>query len=493
MEELQSKVNPLKALVAQLGEERAEVDDDLVDYLEMKQQLLLSYCLNIVFYLSMKSAGKSLRHHPVMKQLLKLRYAMEKMHALDGKLKYQVDRLVKLSEGSLSKDELKAGLLKPNLSSFLSRTAEDSDEEEDEEADRRPPQQKKTRRPVDSEDEEDDDEDAMDQSDDEDEEGGEVYRAPKMSSTPYPNEREEEKNDRRLERKRNKLRNSELMESIREEFGTTPEMSSSTGLNSANSGDLKRLEDERTERLKFEEERFVRTTLSRKEKKDIKKRLREANRIDNFDDIGDYQDIEELSKLAQPATTVASSSAGSDRLAAAQSAASAKALEKALRVFGTGGDKKKSSALDLLAAEFGGRGDDEDEGVSRKRRKAPRPDEDEEAAGGENIFDDFIDKKKEFLAKKKEHYTAEPRFGGVQEEVEDGNKRAISYEILKNRGLTAHKKKSNRNARVKKREAYEKAVKSRKGQVREVITGMDGQYGGEAHGIKANLSRSRKM
>jgi hypothetical protein len=49
------------------------IDDDLVDYIEMKQQLLLSYCLNVVYYLSMKSMGKSLKNHPVMKQLLKLR------------------------------------------------------------------------------------------------------------------------------------------------------------------------------------------------------------------------------------------------------------------------------------------------------------------------------------------------------------------------------------------------------------------------------------
>jgi hypothetical protein len=46
---------------------------------------------------------------------------------------------------------------------------------------------------------------------------------------------------------------------------------------------------------------------------------------------------------------------------------------------------------------------------------------------------------------------------------------------------------------VKKRKAYEKAVVSRKGQVREVITGVGQAYGGEATGIKAKLSRSRKF
>jgi U3 small nucleolar RNA-associated protein 3 len=64
---------------------------------------------------------------------------------------------------------------------------------------------------------------------------------------------------------------------------------------------------------------------------------------------------------------------------------------------------------------------------------------------------------------------------------------------MKNKGLIAHKKKENRNARVKKRNQYDKAVKARRGQVRDVISGAAGAYGGEMTGIKANLARSRKF
>lgn len=42
---------------------------------------------------------------------------------------------------------------------------------------------------------------------------------------------------------------------------------------------------------------------------------------------------------------------------------------------------------------------------------------------------------------------------------EDG-KRAINYQILKNKGLTPKRKKDDRNSRVKKRKKYEKAQKS---------------------------------
>ena len=54
----------------------SEVDDDIVDYLEVKQQLLLSYCINVTFYLYMKAQGLSVRAHPVMRQLLELRWGV---------------------------------------------------------------------------------------------------------------------------------------------------------------------------------------------------------------------------------------------------------------------------------------------------------------------------------------------------------------------------------------------------------------------------------
>jgi Sas10 C-terminal domain len=72
-------------------------------------------------------------------------------------------------------------------------------------------------------------------------------------------------------------------------------------------------------------------------------------------------------------------------------------------------------------------------------------------------------------------YNPAPRIAGTLEEelaAERQRKgttaRGVSYEIIKNRGLTPHKSKLNRNPRVKKREAYRKAVIRRKGQVVDV-------------------------
>lgn len=62
----------------------------------------------------------------------------------------------------------------------------------------------------------------------------------------------------------------------------------------------------------------------------------------------------------------------------------------------------------------------------------------------------------------------------------------------KNRGLTPHRKKLTKNPRKKYKLKHAKAVTNRKGQVRSVRP-QTAAYGGEATGIKANLSRSVRM
>ncbi|CDK25027.1 unnamed protein product [Kuraishia capsulata CBS 1993] len=85
---------------------------------------------------------------------------------------------------------------------------------------------------------------------------------------------------------------------------------------------------------------------------------------------------------------------------------------------------------------------------------------------------------------------------GTLAEIESGlgeaGKRAIGYQILKNKGLGKSRKKENRNARVKKRKKYDKAQKKLKS-VRAVYTGQQGAYSGEKTGIKKGLARSVKL
>ena len=62
--------------------------------------------------------------------------------------------------------------------------------------------------------------------------------------------------------------------------------------------------------------------------------------------------------------------------------------------------------------------------------------------------------------------------------------------MIKNRGLTPHKPKDAKNPRKHIRDKYEKKLKARKGQVREMRSEGDA-YQGEASGIRSKLVRSR--
>lgn len=87
----------------------------------------------------------------------------------------------------------------------------------------------------------------------------------------------------------------------------------------------------------------------------------------------------------------------------------------------------------------------------------------------------------------------EGKLAELAEEIGSDGKRAINYQILKNKGLTPKRKKDNRNSRVKKRKKYEKAQKKLKS-VRAVYSGgQSGSYEGEKTGIKKNLTRSVKF
>ncbi|EER02250.1 something about silencing protein sas10, putative [Perkinsus marinus ATCC 50983] len=82
----------------------------------------------------------------------------------------------------------------------------------------------------------------------------------------------------------------------------------------------------------------------------------------------------------------------------------------------------------------------------------------------------------------------------MPEEENEVDLRSTNYAINKNKGLTRKRKKEDRNARVKNRNRYERAVKRRKGAVQEVReASADGTYSGEATGIRTNVKKSVKL
>jgi U3 small nucleolar RNA-associated protein 3 len=144
--------------------------------------------------------------------------------------------------------------------------------------------------------------------------------------------------------------------------------------------------------------------------------------------------------------------------------------------------------------ELGGDSDEEDHRVAKEIR-----------GGGAGTDDDeYYDmvaartkQKKDDKKARAEAYAAAAREGGrveIQEQVGPDGKRAITYQIEKNKGLAPKRNKDSRNPRVKKRKKFEEK-KKKLGSIRQIYKGGEGPggYGGELTGIKKNLVKSVKL
>ncbi|PGH21493.1 hypothetical protein AJ80_03161 [Polytolypa hystricis UAMH7299] len=151
--------------------------------------------------------------------------------------------------------------------------------------------------------------------------------------------------------------------------------------------------------------------------------------------------------------------------------------------------RKEANELEKL----GGDSDDDDNRLAKQIR----------GDGGEDD-DDYYDmvaartqQKKTDKKKLAEAYAEAARAGGevhIQEQIGTDGKRAITYAIQKNKGLTPKRNKDVRNPRVKKRKKYEEK-KKKLGSMRAIYKGGEGPggYGGELTGIKKNVVKSVKL
>lgn len=147
--------------------------------------------------------------------------------------------------------------------------------------------------------------------------------------------------------------------------------------------------------------------------------------------------------------------------------------------------------------ELGGDSDDEDRRIAKELRRG-------EGGKDGNDEDEYYDmvaarskKRKDDKQARHDAYSEAERLGGrvyAQEEVGADGKRAITYQIQKNKGLHAKRSKDSRNPRVKKRKKFEEK-KKKLGSIKQLYKGGEGRggYGGELTGIKKNLVKSVKL
>eukprot|EP00899_Mesostigma_viride_P010847 jgi/Mesvir1/19764/Mv13063-RA.1 len=500
LEEVKGVITPVLARVTSGGLATA----DGVSYLEAKHLLLLSYVTNIVFYLMLKAEGHSVRDHPVVARLVQIRAYLEKVRPIDKKLQYQIEKLLKAATGSLEGAGAGADAAggeegggdpsalrhKPNPSALVSKLPSAEGEA-----------------------------DAL---------GDGIYRPPMM--TPAAMEDDVDKDsrsraDKRAEReaKRRLGRSTLVKELAREVTGAPEEIREVWG--AAGTRELrekKRLEARAAE----EEEMFTRVNLSKEERKRLKALKRRSglgSALDDFnDDVAGFVEAIEKEQggsrglplggagdtLGLKKSRLIDNLAGTSLPVAAGRAAASGDMDVPLRADLNERRRQHQVRMERTLGGSGRKGGDEDEddddgmnphfGGGSKRRRGRDGDDDDEGGDGDGGEDaeaaaTYMAAKAAQLAKKR---LKEEKYGRVEqeyaEEEEAEGKRGASYEMNKNRGLTPHRNKLVRNPRKKYKVKYEKAVIRRKSQVQGVRP-AELTYGGEATGIKANISKSRRL
>ncbi|KJE95157.1 hypothetical protein CAOG_05638 [Capsaspora owczarzaki ATCC 30864] len=404
-----------------------------VSYLEVKLHILLSYCIDICFYLLLKAEGKPVKDHPVIEHLVHLRTTLERLRPLDSKLKYQIDKLVKAAATGTqnSADPLR---FKANPAALLADGAEEE---------RGGSKSLRGKRNADASDEEDEAEVAK-------------YVAPKLSAVAFDDDSASQRKQTREDKLRRKALKSSLLRDIQEEFSDRPrEVRDTAGFGGR---DILPDEDQEEERRRFEESHFVRLTT----KKGSGQKRRLPNALDEIVDFGDINGLERFGRNA----------AGNDD----------EDDDAELRkVF------KKSSIRDKLNELRNNRDDATEVGRSSKRARV----QDEEIEE-----DDYYKEIEAKTLREKDRKAATKAAHGLMAqddgEEETEGKRAITYQISKNKGLTPKRRKEVRNPRVKHRVSYERALVKRKSQTPSVQTESK-RYGGESTGIRSTLARSVKL
>ena len=134
LEEIEEKSNEAKGLAQAIQQKEHKTQNGL-SFLEVKNHVMLDYLSNLTLLMLKKCSGKSIKDSKAIEQICEDRTVLEKMRPIEKKLKYQIDKYLKVAEsGQLSADDPMN--FKPNLAALkdnLENDSDDSDEDDEEE------------------------------------------------------------------------------------------------------------------------------------------------------------------------------------------------------------------------------------------------------------------------------------------------------------------------------------------------------------------------
>ncbi|XP_068821690.1 neuroguidin isoform X1 [Capricornis sumatraensis] len=204
--------------------------------LEVKDQLLLMYLMDLSHLILDKASGGSLQGHPAVLRLVEIRTVLEKLRPLDQKLKYQIDKLVKTAvTGSLSEnDPLR---FKPHPSNMMSKLSSEDEEEGEAEEGQSGASEKKSGKGT-----------------------AKKYVPPRLVPVHY-DETEAEREKKRLERAKRRALSSSVIRELKEQYSDAPEE-----IRDARHPHVTRQSQEDQHRINYEESMMVRLSVSKREK-----------------------------------------------------------------------------------------------------------------------------------------------------------------------------------------------------------------------------------
>ncbi|XP_057344557.1 neuroguidin isoform X3 [Manis pentadactyla] len=214
---------------------RAYPTEKGLSLLEVKDQLLLMYLMDLSHLILDKASGGSLQGHTAVLRLVEIRTVLEKLRPLDQKLKYQIDKLVKTAvTGSLSEnDPLR---FKPHPSSMRSKLNSEDEEEDEVEEGQSEASGNKSLKAV------------------------KKYVPPRLVPVHY-DETEAEREKKRLERAKRRALSSSVIRELKEQYSDAPEE-----IRAARHPHVTRQSQEDQHRINYEESMMVRLSVSKREK-----------------------------------------------------------------------------------------------------------------------------------------------------------------------------------------------------------------------------------
>lgn len=222
----------IKSTVEKVDEDGFETNSGL-SFLEMKNHVMLDYLANLTYVMLRKCSGKSINGEKAIERICEDRTVLEKMKPIEKKLRYQIDKALKVAEsGQLSSDDPLN--FRPNIGAL-----QQNDDDEDESSS------------------DDDDDEARPNKNKSSSSGR--YVPPKNVPAFMDDAETLEKNEEERKKKRNLSKS--IVEDLRRQHLDLPE-EEYTHVDTMRADKIARMK----ERIRYEEDNFIRLPLTKKDK-----------------------------------------------------------------------------------------------------------------------------------------------------------------------------------------------------------------------------------